>query len=213
MDKNKIAVDIFDKLADLYQSKFMDVSLYHDTFDLFCRYVNQEKAAILELACGPGNITQYLLSQRPDFRILATDLAPQMLDLARKNNPSAELQVLDCRDIGELTMPYNGLMCGFCLPYLSKEEAVQLIANASQLLVDGGVLYLSTMEDDYANSGWRTGSTGDKMYQYFHEEAYLNDALTKNGFEILNVIRKKSPGPDDTVVVDLVIIAKASDAK
>ena len=38
MDKNKIAVGVFDKLATLYQEKFMDVNLYSDTFDFFLRH-------------------------------------------------------------------------------------------------------------------------------------------------------------------------------
>ena len=36
MDKTRNAVSIFDKLAILYQDKFMNVDLYGDTFDFFC---------------------------------------------------------------------------------------------------------------------------------------------------------------------------------
>ncbi|MBC7864483.1 MAG: class I SAM-dependent methyltransferase, partial [Bacteroidia bacterium] len=61
MDKTKIAVTIFNKNANGYQNKFMDVNLYADTFDLFCNSIKNENAEILEIACGPGNITKYLL--------------------------------------------------------------------------------------------------------------------------------------------------------
>jgi len=43
-----------------------------------------EQAKVLELACGPGNITKCLLSKRPDLEILATDIAPNILELAKK---------------------------------------------------------------------------------------------------------------------------------
>ena len=89
MDKTKMAVNAFDKNAETYQEKFMNLDLYHASFDLFCSKIPNENAKILEIACGPGNITQYLLEKRPDFKILGIDLAPRMLDLARINNPSA----------------------------------------------------------------------------------------------------------------------------
>src|SRR6478736_3881300 len=102
MDKTQMAVDVFDLRADQYESKFMDVTLYHATLDLFCNAVAKKDAAILELACGPGNITKYLLAKRPDFRLLGTDLSPNMLALARKNNPIATFALLDCREINRM---------------------------------------------------------------------------------------------------------------
>ena len=59
MDKSQNAVNIFNKLAKHYQDKFMDTSMYHETFDIFCSLIKKQNAGILELACGPGNITQY----------------------------------------------------------------------------------------------------------------------------------------------------------
>ena len=101
-DKSKIAVAVFDKLANLYQEKYMDVSAYHKSFDFFCDAVQKENPEILELACGPGNITKYILQKRPDFNVLGTDLAPNMLALAKKNNPSVNFQILDSRNIKQL---------------------------------------------------------------------------------------------------------------
>jgi hypothetical protein len=37
MDQNKIAVDVFNKLAKTYQDKFMNVDLYKDSFDFFAK--------------------------------------------------------------------------------------------------------------------------------------------------------------------------------
>jgi trans-aconitate methyltransferase len=202
MDKTKIAVDIFNKLAQHYQDKFMDVSLYAATFDRFCENITKENAEVLELACGPGNITKYLLTKRPDLKILGTDLAPNMIELAKQNNPQAEFQLLDCRAILSLNKKFDAVMCGFALPYLSKEDAVKLIGDAVQVLNPGGVIYISTMEDDYSKSGLRKGSTGDEIFMHFHEAGYLTEALEGNGLKVLDLQRLKQ---DE--VVDLVIIA------
>ena len=202
-----MAVSVFDKYANEYQAKFMDVGLYHDTFDLFCDNIKKENADILDIACGPGNITQYLLKKRPDFNILGIDLAPNMIHLAKINNPSAEFQLLDGRDIGTLPRKFDAVMCGFCLPYLSKEESVKLISDAASLLKPDGMLYLSTMEDDYSKSGIESSSAGDQVFMHYHQEDYLTEALVDNGFNIIDVQRKCYPGKNDTITTDLVIIA------
>lgn len=207
MDKTKIAVEIFNKYASAYQTKFMDVSLYHDTFDIFCQNIQKQHATVLELACGPGNITKYILSKRPDLKIFGTDLAPNMIELAKWNNPTAQFQLLDSRDLKTLNESYDALMCGFILPYLSKEEAIQLIADASEILKPKGVIYISTMEDDYSTSGFRKGSSGDEIYMHYHQADYLTKALIDNGFKIIDTQQKIYPAADTTNTVDLILIA------
>lgn len=185
----------------------MDVALYHATFDLFCKHVARENADILDIACGPGNITRYLLERRPDFKISGIDLSVNMVHLATINNPAAEFQIMDARDIGRLGKQYDAIMCGFCLPYLSREEAVQLIADASILLTANGVFYISTMEDDYNKSGLKTSSSGDEIYMYFHQADYLTDALQENDFTIIALRRQDYPTQDGTKTTDLVMLA------
>ncbi len=206
MDYTKIAVDIFNKLADGYQDKFMDVSIYHDSLFIFCKSLTKVNAEILELACGPGNVTKYLLEKRHDFKILGTDLAPNMIALARINNPTAHFELMDCRAISTLNKKFDGIVCGFGLPYLSKTEAIQFIQDAGEKLNANGILYISTMEDDNSNSGFRTGSTGDKMYQNFHQVDYLTHALEDNHFRIIHLERKEYLH-NDQKTTDLILIA------
>ncbi len=214
MDKTQTAVAAFDRWATEYQNKFMDLSLYHDSFDLFCQFVEKEGAEVLELACGPGNITQYLLKKCPDLNILGTDLSPKMLELARANNPTARFEIMDCRAISQLNKKYAAIMCGFCLPYLSKTEAVQLIADAAGILQPNGVFYISTMEDDYEKSGLKGSSSNpdQKIFIHYHQADYLAEALQKNGFEILSLHRQNYPDPSGTDTLDLLIIAKLNPA-
>jgi 2-polyprenyl-3-methyl-5-hydroxy-6-metoxy-1,4-benzoquinol methylase len=199
---------VFNNNAKKYQDKFMDQHLYHDGFDLFCESVSMRNATLLETGCGPGNVTQYLLNRRPDFRITGIDLAVNMLELARINNPTATFQMLDCRDIRSLGTTYDAILCGFCLPYLSKEEALQFIKDAAFLLKEGGVLYISTMEDEYAKSGWQTSSSGEQLFMYYHQADYLVEALAAQHFDLVFRKHQDFPTQDGTSVTDLILIAK-----
>ena len=206
VDKTKIAVDIFNKLSKFYQDKFMDVSMYHTSLDVFCNFIKKENAEVLELACGPGNVTKYLLEKRSDFKILGTDLAPNMIELAKINNPTANFEVMDCRSLNCITKYFDGILCGFGLPYLSMDEAIQFINDSSQRLNKDGILYISTMEDDNSKSGYKTGSTGDTMYQYFHQANYLTQSLEENKLKIIHLERKEYLYNNEKTV-DLIIIA------
>ena len=210
MDKTKIAVQIFDDNAQLYQDKYMNLELYHESLDLFCTTVKTRNARVLDIACGPGNIAKYLLDKRLDFQILGTDLSEKMVELARHNNPAAEFQVMDIRDVRQLAHPCHAAVCGFGLPYLSKEEALALIRDVAGLLMPGGVFYLSTMEDDYSKSGLKSPSSGGpvQMYIHYHQADYLTEGLKRNGFEIIDLRRKIYPAPDGSTTTDLLIIAK-----
>ncbi|WP_317899012.1 class I SAM-dependent methyltransferase [Aurantibacillus circumpalustris] len=209
MNKTKIAVEIFDRRANDYQERFMDFDLYNDTFDLFCSHITKNSAELLDVACGPGNITKYLLKQKPDLKILGIDLALKMLELAQENNPSAEFKEMDCRNIDSLNKKFDAIMCGFCLPYLTKEEAIDLIRNSSELLKKGGLLYISTMEDDYEKSGLKKSSDGkDEMFIHYHQADYLQEALQNNGFSLIYTERKAFP---EAETMDLVLIAKKFD--
>ncbi len=210
MDKTKLAIEIFDAFAVQYQDKFMSLDLYHDSFDLFCQSVIKQNATVLELACGPGNITKYLLQKRLDFNILGTDLSPAMLALAKANNPLANFQLMDCRAIDQLEDKYDGIVCGFGLPYLSREEAIKFIQDAATVLNPEGVLYLSTMEDDYHKSGFKTPSNGKgpQLYIHYHQADYLTQALHESGFSIVDLSRQKYPETDGSETTDLIILAK-----
>lgn len=208
MNKSEIAVSIFNKLAKEYQDKFMNVDLYGDTFDFFCKKIEVQNAKVLEIACGPGNITQYLLKKRPDLKILGIDLAPNMISLAKANNPQAKFQLMDCRNMANIDQKFDAIMCGFCLPYLSKEEMNKLIADASKLLKDNGLIYLSTMEGDYSKSGYEKGSRGDEVYMHYYLAEDLTNTLQKHDFSILNLSRKEYSNTDTSKVIDLIMIAQ-----
>lgn len=151
---------------------------------------------------GPRNITKYLFTHRADLKILATDFAEEMLKIAKRENPMIETMELDLLDLNKIDSRFDGIICGFGLPYISKEEAIELIQVAKTKLHSGGVLYLSTMEDLYANSSIEKG-----MKYYFHEKEYLLEAMEKEEFEIL-LCKNQEFKENNYEYKDLILIGK-----
>mgnify|MGYP001566204878 CR=1 FL=1 len=209
MDNYNHTFQTWNKLAAAYQDKFMNLDLYDDTYNLFCECIEKPGAKIFEIGCGPGNVTKYLLHKRPDFKIEAIDVAPSMIELAKENNPAADFKTMDCREIDTLTPGFDAVMCGFCMPYLTKADCTKLIKDCAHLLNSGGIFYFSAIEDDYDKSGYETSSNGEhKMYVYYHEAAYLEEALKTNDFDLIDIKRKNYPKSDGTSSTHIIFMAK-----
>lgn len=212
-DNYKTTFQTWNKLASIYQNRFMDVDLYDDTYDIFCQLIEKPNAKVFEVGCGPGNVTKYLLSKRPDFKIEATDIAPNMIELAKENNPRANFKIMDCREIDIIQDKFDAIMNGFCMPYLSKDGCAKFIKDAAYLLNNDGILYFSAIEDDYSKSNYETSSDGQHtMFVYYHQEDYLIQFLKENNFETIEIIRKHFTKTDKTTSTHIIFIARKKQA-
>lgn len=210
MENFDVSVRRFDEFAEEYATRFDDVSGYSRQLSYFVSRVKKLSPAILELGCGPGNVTKFVKSQIPESRILAVDLAPKMIELARKTLSGVDFRVMDVRDILELDATFDAIMCSFCLPFLSKADAAKLIADCAELLNSGGVIYLSTMEGDESKAGFETTSFSGNSTIYFnyHKLTSLQDAFEKSGFKVLRFERQDYLEPDGSITFDLIFIAE-----
>lgn len=207
MDSVKLAENIFNKHATAYLEKFKDVSLYQESLDIFCNML-PKTPSVVEVGTGPGNVTKYVLKQRPDLKLTGIDIAGNMIALAQINNPSGTFIKMDCRNIYLLKNKYNGIISSFCFPYLSQDEVSKFIKDAKDKLTEGGIIYISTMEGDYTSSGLETTSAGESLYIHYHEYAFLSATLIQNQFEIVDTRRKQYINDKDQAVIDLLMIAQ-----
>jgi 2-polyprenyl-3-methyl-5-hydroxy-6-metoxy-1,4-benzoquinol methylase len=208
MDRYKETAETWNKVASLYQDKFMDLDLYNDTYDFICHTIIKPKAKLLEIGCGPGNITKYLLSKRPDYDIFGIDIAPNMVELAKKNNPTASFAIMDSRQIDEIETKYDGIVCGFCLPYLSHPDSRKFILDCHHLLNGNGLIYISFVEGDPAQSDFQIGSNGHRSFFYFYNLDELKTELIENGFDELKTCKVKYKRTETEMEIHTILTAK-----
>lgn len=208
MDKYEETFQTWNKVAKRYEDKFMDLGLYNDTYDAFCDLVPEANASILEIGCGPGNITRYVLTRRPDFSMEGIDIAPGMIELAQKNNPTATFRVMDARDLSQLNRKFDGIIAGFCLPYLSPNDGARFIRSCGEMLTDKGALYLSFVEGEPRDSGYQTASSGDRTYFYYYRLEDLIQKLEDNQFSSIQCIKKEYCKAEKEYETHTIILAK-----
>lgn len=198
----------WNKISQLYEEKFMGVEIYNDTYKRFCDLLSTPDASVFEIGCGPGNITHHILDLNPKLKVLATDISDNMIDLAQKNNPSIKVQVLDCRKINTIKNKFDGVICGFTIPYLSKIDCLKLISDSTQLLNEGGILYLSFVAGEYKNSGFISGSSGDRTYFYYYDVKTIKQQLELNHMTVVDIIEKQYEKSDTISETHIIINAK-----
>lgn len=125
MDPFQETAATWNKIASLYESTFMDLDLYNDTYDRFLSKIPPGSNRILEVGCGPGNVAQYVQKGNAELQIVGIDNAPNMVALARKNVPSATFHVMDALQIRQLDPGYGGIIAGFFLPYCTHENRLE----------------------------------------------------------------------------------------
>jgi ubiquinone/menaquinone biosynthesis C-methylase UbiE len=204
----KEAALVFHKNALLYHQKFADVSLYHQGLDEFCDQL-KEDAAVLDIACGPGNIAHYLLDKKPKLQLLGFDLAPGMIEIASQVNPNALFEVMDSGNITHLSSKFDAVVCGFLLPYLTPGEAERLISDIVSVSMSNAVLYLSAMiENEDNQSGNRTSSTGDTLFLHYHAAEFIENLVLSNHYKIINRDILEYLSADGSKTSDLVLVAQ-----
>ncbi|MBX2980284.1 MAG: class I SAM-dependent methyltransferase [Flavobacteriales bacterium] len=209
--------DHFDRVARVfgagaqdYVNAFMDLTAYDQGLLAFLNGL-PANARVLDVGCGPGNISRYLLEHSPELRIKGIDIAEGMLEQARMLCRGAHFEHMDVRDLSLWKNErFDAAVCGFILPYLHPLEAEQLIADLSRLVHQGGKVYLSTMEEAPTQSGLKASSNGkyEPLHQNFYLADMLSSMLTVNGFTITHTSRVVQPDKNGIPATDLVLVAQ-----
>jgi len=98
---------------------------------------------VVEVGCGPGHVTDYLAAAGAEAT--GIDLAPEMIEAARKRFPDGTYQVGDLRQLMRPTSAegWSAVLAWYSLIHLSPSELPGAIGALSRPLAPGGWLVLA----------------------------------------------------------------------
>lgn len=202
------SVATFNRLADRYAEKYFDLDIYDRFLDQFVNHIESQGANVLDVACGPGNVSAYLTKVRPDLKLVGIDLAEGMIKQARLRVPSAEFLVKDCRHIDELKQVFDAAAFAFGLSYLTDDDANQFFTALNATLTDSAMLYLSTITGEPSWSGFETSRSGDRVYLQYRSVNDVVSMVERAGYRVdfMEVIASPANAPKSTQ--DVILIAQ-----
>ena len=65
--------------ADRYAEKYFDLDMYDRYLEQFEKRIESQGASVLDVACGPGNVSAYLAKVRPDLKLVGVSRLMVML--------------------------------------------------------------------------------------------------------------------------------------
>lgn len=174
----------WNQVADWYLAQFGPDRSYENAW-IHLLYQLKGNEKVLEIGTGPGILARYFLNQHPRLDWLGYDYAPAMVALAKSTVPEARFEQKDARELNVQKDASDLVINAFCSPYLNATDNEALLAKLVALLKEGGILYWSHIEADYAFSGREWSSDGKiQMDVWYYPEGWLEARLKAHGLII-----------------------------
>ncbi len=111
MDDYQKTFKAWDSIASSYEKQFMDIEIYNDTYAYFRGLLPVSEADVLEIGCGPGNITRFLTVNWPELKLRAIDVSANMIERAKTYAPMAKFKCMDARSLDLIKGTFDGIIC------------------------------------------------------------------------------------------------------
>lgn len=202
-DKNMIAVDTYNKIAQEYDKEFGND--YSDTpyIDKFLNYL--EGKTVLDIGCGVGNLTKYIMDR--GFYIEGIDLSKEMLNIAKEKYSDIKFYEMNMKEI-TLSKKYDGIMLAYSLFHLTKKEVIEVLPKYYNLLNNNGKILLILQYGKGEKIIDEPLKEGLKMFINYYSQDEIIEILKNNSFKILYTDLKKPESEFELGNDKLVIICQ-----
>ena len=204
-ERQQQTIESYNKSAGTFADSIATLKNYHHTYDYLIQCL-PENSDILDLACGPAQISQYL-RERMRVNIVGVDLSHEMLKIAQTAIPDGEFvqhSIVDYHDHNT----YDAVIIGFGLPFLDHEQMERCLENACHQIKHEKYLYVSFMHGNHSKIE-KTSFGGDNEFLvFYHHKDAVKNILAKNRMRVVQEFALDYHEPDGSVTTDIVYIAK-----
>jgi SAM-dependent methyltransferase len=182
----------YDILADQYAERYFH-ELEHKPLD---RKLLDEFAGLVDglgpvcdLGCGPGQIARYLSEK--GVASLGIDLSEEMINIARRLNPSIEFREGNMLSLDLDEDSLGGVAAFYSIIHIPREKVVAVLKGIKRVLKPGGVLLMSFHlgnEKMHLDELW--GEQVDMDFFFFTVDEVEN-YLSVAGFQHLKTVTRE----------------------
>ncbi|MFC1492624.1 class I SAM-dependent DNA methyltransferase [candidate division KSB1 bacterium] len=137
---------LYSKLAEIYHEMYQKLFDYGKEFEFYDKYLKEFGCrSVLETGCGTGTLGKYLMDAGFDYTGL--DLYQEMIDIARRENPSMNFIQGDMRDLNLDSKFDSVIITGRTFAYLTEDREVNdALKGINDLLESNGKLIFDSFD-------------------------------------------------------------------
>lgn len=177
---SKLVEQGYNRIAEDYYAH-RNLSKFNDDLEEFASLL-PENAHVLDLGCGAGIPTAKFLTEK-GIKVTGIDLSETMLNLARKNVPSAKFIKMDMNELEFNEETFDGIVSVYALFHIPKERHFEIFKKAFEILKPGGILMINTGVSESEGTSRFFGVP--MFWSNFSPKITLN-LVKKAGFSILS---------------------------
>ena len=191
MEERKNSVQYWDKLHEHYERSNIKMD---DWLDRFLPIIGKCSTPVLDLGCGSGNDTLYLINHGKS--VISCDQSPNAIKNIRRNFPEVlDAQCFDMLDGMPFADSYFDLVIAdLCLHYFREKDTIGVLKDIRRILTENGHLIFRVNSMNDVNHGAGQGlevephlfETEDHRLKRFFTEDDFQRFFTGYDFEYLN---------------------------
>ncbi len=199
---------VYKKYAKEFDDKIASLEIYNESYDYLLNKI-QDDSTILDLACGPGNVSYYLKNDKPGLTITGVDISEEMIDVAKRRIQDGKFIVKDICEV-KFKTKFDCVICAFAIPYLNLQETAHVARIISQSLNSNGHFYLSFMEGTKESFEKQSFTDNDKLFIYHHPEEAVLEILDQQFLSVIKKFEINYHEQDGTITNEIIYIGTLS---
>lgn len=150
-DKTDITVETYDNIVEEYIEYFKTKKLngkvqFQREIDFICSKLDN-CARILDVGCAIGDYPKYLTEKcNNQFDVIGIDSSKNMIEVAKKNAPEANFEVMDIRQLEFEEETFDAIICFATLIHVNDNDCIKILDRFDKILRKDGLIAINVME-------------------------------------------------------------------
>jgi ubiquinone/menaquinone biosynthesis C-methylase UbiE len=192
MQEQANIIQAYNKAAEKYAEKFID-ELKAKHFDrmLLKDFAEENISAgkMIDLGCGPGQTTSFLYHCGVRD-IVGTDIAPAMMQVAKKINPQLHFEIADMLHLPYADRSFGSAIAFYSIVHFSYPQVKAALTEIQRVLKTGGRLLLSFhIGNEMVHLDHFLEQEVNMNFYFFDVEKVLA-LLVESGFEATDIMQR-----------------------
>ena len=183
MDKSKLAVDTYEKIAGKYAEQYFDDLVDLPYIDNFLAKL-PKGGKVLDVGSGAGQFSKHMMDK--GFEVIGIDYSQEMVKIAKEKVPSGDFRHMDMRHLDFSDGSFDGVFAAYSLIHIPSEEIPATLLEFKRILKVGGHIEIGVQQGEADQIVDEPFMPTEKMFFNFFSPARLAKFLVDASFTVVS---------------------------